>query len=113
MTLGIVGRGRMSSFTSVKVSAVGRFIPGDLLRITHARPMVERTKLHTYEIAIRTGFQSNAALSRAFKQHFGTTIADTRVPKFYRMIMKWSPLANIYERPLGAEVNNCRPIVCS
>ena len=40
--------------------------------------MVEGTKLHTYEIAIRTGFQSSAALSRAFKQHFGTTIADIR-----------------------------------
>lgn len=48
------------------------------LRLTHARQLIENTKLSISEVAVRTGYESPAALSRAFKARFG------QVPKSLR-----------------------------
>lgn len=42
------------------------------LRLQAARRMVTDTRHSLTEIALRTGFSSQSALSRAFRQHFGT-----------------------------------------
>ena len=42
------------------------------LRLQAARRMVTDTRHPLAEIALRTGFSSQSALSRAFRQHFGT-----------------------------------------
>lgn len=47
-------------------------------RLGHARALAMETRLPTVGIATRTGFTSAAALSRAYKQHFGETIRETR-----------------------------------
>ena len=55
--------------------------PGQIyrhLRLTHAHQLIENTKLSIAEIALRTGYESPAALSRAFKARFG------RMPKSLR-----------------------------
>jgi transcriptional regulator GlxA family with amidase domain len=41
------------------------------LRLTHARQLVETTGLNIYEIALRAGYNSPAALTRAYKARFG------------------------------------------
>ena len=48
------------------------------LRLTHAHQLIENTKLSISEVAVRTGYESPAALSRAFKARFG------RAPKSLR-----------------------------
>ncbi len=49
-----------------------------MVRLRHARALVEETALNTAEIAERTGFASSATLSRAFSRHHGITIRDLR-----------------------------------
>ncbi|MGC6439913.1 MAG: GlxA family transcriptional regulator [Candidatus Puniceispirillaceae bacterium] len=41
------------------------------LRLTHARQLLENTRLSVSEVALRTGYESPAALTRAFKNRFG------------------------------------------
>jgi transcriptional regulator GlxA family with amidase domain len=45
---------------------------GQSLRLQAARRMVTDTRHPLADIALRTGFSSQSALSRAFRQHFGT-----------------------------------------
>lgn len=59
----------------MEVSA-GRYY--QMVRLRHARALVEETALNTAEIAERTGFASSATLSRAFSRHHGVTIRDLR-----------------------------------
>ncbi len=49
-----------------------------LLRLKAARRFAEETRLGVAEIAVRTGFSSAATLSRAFSDHFNTTIRGIR-----------------------------------
>lgn len=48
------------------------------IRLTHARHLVETTALNMYEIALRCGYDSPAALTRAYKARFGNPPRDTR-----------------------------------
>jgi len=41
------------------------------IRLTHARHLVDTTALNIYEIALRCGYDSPAALTRAYKARFG------------------------------------------
>ena len=42
------------------------------LRLQAARRLITDTRHSLTDIALRTGFSSQSALSRAFRQHFGT-----------------------------------------
>ncbi|WP_443647011.1 helix-turn-helix domain-containing protein [Candidatus Ponderosibacter sp. Uisw_141_02] len=48
------------------------------LRLAHAHQLLENTRLSISDISLRTGYNSPAALSRAFKARFG------RVPRLLR-----------------------------
>lgn len=48
------------------------------IRLDVARTLAEETSLGASEIAARTGFASAASLSRAFSQHFASTLRDAR-----------------------------------
>jgi transcriptional regulator GlxA family with amidase domain len=48
------------------------------IRLDVARSLAEETPLGAQEIAARTGFASAASLSRAFSNHFGSTLRETR-----------------------------------
>ncbi len=50
------------------------------IRLTHARHLVETTGLSIYEIALRCGYDSPAALTRAYKSRFGQPPRVTRSP---------------------------------
>ena len=49
-----------------------------MVRLSVARALVEETALSASEVAERTGFSSAATLSRAFKDHFGSTLRTLR-----------------------------------
>jgi len=49
------------------------------LRIQTSRRMITDTKLSIQQIAVRTGFGSSSAFSRAFKEHFGLSPTFMRV----------------------------------
>jgi transcriptional regulator GlxA family with amidase domain len=49
-----------------------------MLRLTRARDLASETDLSLKQIAYRTGFSSSATLSRAFSEHYGWPISDTR-----------------------------------
>lgn len=49
-----------------------------LIRLSYARSMATETNLTLDEIAARIGFASAATLARAYRQHFGETIRQTR-----------------------------------
>ncbi|NCV12070.1 MAG: helix-turn-helix domain-containing protein, partial [Rhodobacteraceae bacterium] len=54
-------------------SALGA-TPGQVyrhIRLSAARHLVESSSLQITEIAVRTGYESPAALTRAFKKRFG------------------------------------------
>ena len=48
------------------------------LRIQTSRRMITDTRLSIQQIAVRTGFGSSSAFSRAFKRHFGTSPTHVR-----------------------------------
>jgi AraC family transcriptional regulator, glycine betaine-responsive activator len=48
------------------------------IRLDVARSLVEETSLAVSEIAARTGFASVSSLSRAFANHFGSTVRHVR-----------------------------------
>ena len=50
------------------------------LRLTHAHQLIQNTKLNIAEVALRTGYESPAALSRAFKARFGRMPKSMRKP---------------------------------
>ena len=52
------------------------------IRLTNARQLVEGTSLNISEIALRSGYESAAALSRAFKIRFG--ISPRELSRTYR-----------------------------
>ncbi|MCT4655116.1 MAG: GlxA family transcriptional regulator [Cohaesibacter sp.] len=54
----------------------GRYF--QMIRLNHARALVEETDLAVSEIAARTGFSSSSTLSRAFSRHFRQTIQTLR-----------------------------------
>lgn len=53
-------------------------------RLHHARNLVEETDFSTTDIAVRTGFSSISAFSRAFKAHFGQTARSMRAARLDR-----------------------------
>ncbi len=48
------------------------------IRLSHARQLAEETQIPIGEIAIRCGYDNASAMTRAFKQEFGTTPRDCR-----------------------------------
>jgi len=52
------------------------------IRLTNARQLVESTSLSMSEIALRSGYESAAALSRAFRLRFG--VSPRELSKTYR-----------------------------
>ncbi|MCV6600490.1 MAG: helix-turn-helix domain-containing protein, partial [Cohaesibacter sp.] len=54
----------------------GRYF--QMIRLSHARSLVEETDLPASEIATRTGFSSTATLSRAFSKHYNVTMQTMR-----------------------------------
>lgn len=55
------------------------------LRLAAARRMVLETERRVSEIAVRTGFRSASALTRAFREHFGDT------PRGVRAAVRFNP----------------------
>lgn len=64
---------RFASTMGASPGAVYRHI-----RLTHARHLVDTTALNIYEIALRCGYDSPAALSRAYKKRFGQAPRTSR-----------------------------------
>lgn len=60
----------------------GRYF--QMIRLSHARALVEETDLAASEIATRTGFASTATLSRAFSRHYNITIQKVRQKRAHR-----------------------------
>ena len=48
------------------------------IRLTHARQLIETTALNIYEVALRCGYDSPAALTRAYKTRFAQTPTGTK-----------------------------------
>lgn len=44
-----------------------------MLRIQHAKELLQETKLPLYEVSSRVGYESNLAFTKTFKKHTGTT----------------------------------------
>lgn len=50
----------------------------ELVRLAHARSLVEETALSSYQIAAETGYESVPSLSKAFKKRFGVSLMSSR-----------------------------------
>ena len=50
----------------------------ELVRLAHARSLVEETAMSAYEIAASTGYETTSSLSKAFKKRFGVSLMSLR-----------------------------------
>lgn len=54
----------------------GRYF--ELVRLSHARSLIEETTLSSYQIAAETGYESVPSLSKAFRKRFGVSLMAAR-----------------------------------